>query len=86
MKIIKINNKFQIAIPKKIRNIIGLSAGDTLTIRHKILSMLRRRGLITGRVIELIYAHGAILGLMYTQVAGFIQGMPSLRKTWQDTS
>ncbi|HEY4695858.1 MAG TPA: AbrB/MazE/SpoVT family DNA-binding domain-containing protein [Candidatus Hydromicrobium sp.] len=32
MKIVKISNKFQIAIPKKIRNIIGLSAGDTLII------------------------------------------------------
>jgi len=32
MIIVKINNKFQISIPKKIRNITGLSAGDTLAI------------------------------------------------------
>lgn len=32
MKIVKISSKFQITIPKKIRNIIGLSVGDALVI------------------------------------------------------
>jgi len=32
MKTVKISSKFQIAIPRKIRNILDLSAGDTLVI------------------------------------------------------
>ena len=32
MKTVKISGKFQIAIPKKIRNMLDLSAGDTLVI------------------------------------------------------